>query len=147
MQIRVSGVEQRKLVRKTTPWNSRICSTHTKKEMLLRCNFRDSFCGMWNPWRKKNADEDGRRVSRLWWVLFSGVYLRQGLHNGVQQSSHPHRHLQELQYCGDTQTHRMKKQHLTNIMIFQSYITEQACCGTERTQHFSHLQSNPALLA
>lgn len=29
------------------------------------------------------------------------AYLRQGLHDGVQQSSHPHRHFQQLQYCRD----------------------------------------------
>lgn len=38
------------------------------------------------------------------------LYLGQGLHNGVQQSSHPNSHLQELQYCKET--HRMRQCYL-----------------------------------
>lgn len=32
-------------------------------------------------------------------VNVDGVYLRQGLHDRVQQSSHTHCHLQQLQHC------------------------------------------------
>ncbi len=75
---------------------------------------------------EENTDEEGKENSSGLGgcYLTESVYLRQGLHNGVQQSSHPHRHLQELQYCRDTHTRKMKKR-LTNIKIVQSYIREQ----------------------
>lgn len=122
MQIRVSGVEEKAHGKRRRPetgdcapekkclwdvkflWDVLGCEIHEEKHMTER----------------QLGGFDGCHVAPL------TAYLRQSLHNGVQQSPHPHRHLQELQYCGDTSTRAQRmKTCLYNINIVQSYITEQ----------------------
>lgn len=84
------------------------------KRKIPGCNLRDSFCGTcdekFHGYKKQTWMRKEKRIQCLRWMFFRElmVYLRQGLHNGVQQSSHPHRHLQELQHCGHTHTHTHK---------------------------------------
>lgn len=44
------------------------------------------------------------------------VYLRQGLHNRVQQGSHPHGHLQQLQYCRNTNRKRLTNAKTLSVL-------------------------------
>lgn len=79
------------------------CKNRHQIEMLLGCNYLDNFCRMHYDMKSmgKIQIRTNLVISRGYFAE-QAVYLRQGLHNGVQQRSHSNCHLQELQYCGDT---------------------------------------------
>lgn len=71
-----------------------------KKEMPLGKKFDNSFSGMWED-AKGEYGEEGASVEFPLVELVQ--YLRQRLHDSVQQSPHSHRHLQQFQYWRDTE--------------------------------------------
>lgn len=53
------------------------------------------------------------------------VYLRQGLNHRVQQSSHPCRHLQELQHYATAETEREKRGRVSECGRFRNSVQSQ----------------------
>lgn len=90
-------------------WNRGIS---TKKEVPLGTRFNNSLRG----------DAKGEYRKEVVSVEFSLAelvqYLRQCLHDSVQQRSHSHRHLQEFQYCRcKEETKGSKSEHIQNSAL------------------------------
>lgn len=76
---------------------------HTQKEMPLGNEFNNSSRGFGKRIPKESTEDEEDEASLGLSLAELEQYLRQCLHDGVQQSPHSHCHLQEFQHCRNTE--------------------------------------------